>query len=55
MDNMTQKAVIEMDLPPSCREYRIVFMHEVEDSPLPYCYDCGYLRRGRYRVYRPQT
>jgi len=27
-----QKAIIEFDLPSSCRECKIAFMHEVEES-----------------------
>lgn len=41
---MAQKAVIEIDLPSSCRNCKIVFMYEKEDSGKPYCYGCGYLQ-----------
>ena len=40
---MEQKAFIEIDLPSSCLECQLVFMHEVEDSENPYNYGCGYI------------
>jgi hypothetical protein len=40
---MTQKVVIEIDLPVSCLKCKIAFMHEIENSGNPYNYGCGYL------------
>jgi len=37
------KAYIEIDLPESCHDCNIAFMHEVENSGLPYCYGCAFL------------
>ena len=39
------KAVLEIPVPESCRECKIAFMHEVEESKKSYCYGCGYTNK----------